>query len=171
MSIEIKKIYEENIQWLNFAELKNGALLTLCVATLGFIIQLNLNVCLKNIAIIFVMIILLICICSFIPFLNQNKYIKKLAYKSYSKKYNSSLIDNNVIFYVNIFLSNKQVYKKALKDILEKPNYSFSKLDNNYLNQIIQISTIASIKYFIFKWGTYLYLVFSLVFVMFLLFS
>lgn len=160
---EIKIIYEENIQWLNFAELKNGALMTACIAILAVVSQLNIYFYLKCVLMIFSALVSIVCMTSFIPFLNQNEWIKKLAKKKFKRKNQSSLKDNNIIFYVNIFLSDKDDYKKALIEIVNNgKDYTFNRLENNYISQLMKISTIASIKYYIFNVAVKIFFAFSL---------
>lgn len=163
---EIKKIYEENIQWLNFAELKNGALLTVSLAVLGVVSQTDIILYLKCILMICFSLLSLICMASFIPFLNQSKWIKEQARRKYAKKYGSSLQDHNIIFYVNIFLSNTNDYKLALSDIINNGQaYDFKKLEENYILQLFQISTISAIKYYFFNFAVKVFFAFVIVLV------
>lgn len=159
----LKEIYNENIQWLNFAELKNGALLTLVIAILNIVAQANFSLFIKNFFIIYLALIALICLSSFIPFLNKNRWIRKYAINKYTKGYNGSLLSKNIIFYIEIFIDGKEKYRKALREVLNKGNsYTFSTLEENYIEQIIQISAIASIKYYIFKIAIELFSIMSL---------
>ena len=167
---EIKKIYEENIQWLNFAELKNGALLTVSLAVLAFVSQIDINSYLKCILMICFSLLCLICMTSFIPFLNQSKWIKEQVRRKYATKYGSLLDNNNnIIFYVNIFLSNTNDYKLALIDVINNGQaYDFKKLENNYIFQLFQICTISSIKYYIFNFAVKIFFTFVVVFRLFI---
>lgn len=150
---ELKKIYEDNCNWLTYAELKNGALITLAGVVVGFISGSGLGITLKTLLEVLGIIVIIISGISFIPFLNSSKCIRKLCKKHYiRKKYYNSLVAKNVVFYVSIFLSTKDDYKKAvLETIPHGENYTFNKLELNYIEQIYQISTIAAIKYYLFN--------------------
>ena len=53
---------------------------------------------------------------------------------------------------MDIFVDGKDKYKEALIKVLnQNSSYPFSLLEENYIEQILQISTIASIKYYLFK--------------------
>lgn len=156
----LKDIYNDNIQWLNFAELKNGALVTVTGVICGIIIQLEIPLYVKVILVCICAIILFVGGLSFTPFLNTKKMIVGYAKKAYQKKGYKNVIDDvNIVFYVNIFLSEEDDYTYALQSTLTACN-GFCKLEKTYIRQIIQIAKIASIKYFIFESALKLYLVF-----------
>lgn len=149
---ELKDIYKENIEWLSFAELKNGALLTISGVLLGIINQ-YLE---KDFIILYeylCLLVIFICALSFVPYLNTNKFIVKNIRKECLKKgYKNCIEARNIIYYNCIFMSTKNDYIQALKDIILNDNqYAINKLEENYIDQIYQISTIASIKYYLFK--------------------
>ena len=159
----LKSIYDENIQWLTFAELKNGALLTIMVAIIGIISQIDMSLWVKSFFMVYSIVIILICIFSFIPFLNQKELVKKCAKCWYKKTYKGSFASNNIVFYAEIFTDGKENYKRAVKKILNlNASYSFSAIEKNYIEQIIQISTISSIKYYIFKMASIFFCIMSL---------
>lgn len=152
MREELKAIYDENIQWLNFAELKNGALLTMMLALLGIITQIEMSIYITTFFAVFSIVIACICILSFVPFSNRLKFLSNYIKEEYAKKNTGSLNSKNIIFYVEIFVDGKDRYKEALIKVLnQNSNYPFSLLEENYIEQILQISTIASIKYYLFK--------------------
>lgn len=146
---ELKDIYQDNVNWLNFAELKNGVLLTVSGLFLQMIIDNITSSCMKCILIFFCGVVILLTCVSFIPFLNSNKIIKSIAKKYYSNKFDDSLKCNNIVFYANVFLSSEKDYLQAVEKTI--PNLSLDSLERNYINQIRAISAIASIKYFLFS--------------------
>lgn len=159
--IDLKEIYQDNINWLNFAELKNGALLT--VSCLFLQISLSIDTLwVKSFFAVVYSIIIIITSISFIPFLNSRKFIKNLASKFYSKKYSDSFTSKNIVFYVNIFLSSKDIYVNAIKYISCKDE--LDRYEMNYVDQIIAISAIASIKYYLFNVSMHIFLLCFIVF-------
>ena len=145
---ELKEIYQDNINWLNFAELKNGVLLTISGLFLQFTLDNIQVVWMKYVLIALCSIIIILNCISFIPFLNSNKILTSFAKKYYSLKYNDSKEDKNIVFYVNVFLSSDKEYLSAIKKITKAS--SFNDFEINYINQIKAICVIASIKYFLF---------------------
>ena len=148
---ELKDIYNDNIAWLNFAEVKNGALLTLTGIILTTFYNLSNCIWLKSIFVSLCIFIILINVCSFIPFLNNNILVKKLAKKYYQWcKFKSTNKQNNIIFYVSVFLSDNDTneYENVILHFFNANN--LSPIQKNYIEQIKQISIIASIKYFFF---------------------
>lgn len=167
---ELKSIYDENINWLNFAELKNGALLTISGLFLQIILDHIDTEWMKWALVCLCSLVLMVSSISFIPFLNSNCCVKCLAKRYYCKKYTDSLNARNIIFYVNIFLSSLESYTEAVnKSITE--NGDLDCLSKNYIKQIMEISTIASIKYFIFGISMRLFLICAMAFIVFLSFD
>ncbi len=165
---ELKDIYKDNINWLTFAELKNGVIITVSGVFLGII-----NTCIKNNYIkscffILCVITILISGMSFIPFLNNSKLIKNIAKKHYIKCGNKNCKDSeNIIFYIAVFLSTMEIYISSLKEILIGSNtYELTGLEKNYVTQIYQISTIASIKYYFFKCACYVFAIMLFLFIL-----
>lgn len=153
---QLKDIYKDNVQWLSFAELKNGALLTLTTVILGLLNDVIGNCNIKYIFLFLGMIIIAICIFSYYPYLNKVVYKRNTLYrvikKSYEKTGKNAFESMNIIFYVCVFLSEKELYMKAVKKVLGlDKNYLFSCLEENYIDQIVAISNISCIKYYMFK--------------------
>lgn len=153
---ELKDIYNDNMQWLNFAELKNGALLTLTAVILGLLNDVMGNCNMKYVFLFLGVIIIAICMFSYYPYLN--KIIQKrgrlyeIVKKSYKKTGKDALESMNVVFYVSVFLSEKKLYMKAIKKVLGlDKDYLFTHMEENYIDQIIAISNISCIKYYMFK--------------------
>ncbi len=164
----LKEIYDDNTNWLNFAELKNGALLAISGIFLQIIIDSIDMLYLRWSLVILCAITILLTGWSFIPFLNSNKPITWLAKKFYGRKNNNSLVAENIFFYVNVFLSTEDEYTQAVKNITNITN-ELNEIEKNYIKQIISISTIASIKYFIFSIAMCLFLISVVVFIIFFL--
>lgn len=169
---KLEKIYNENINWLNFAELKNGVLLAFGGAFIQIILE-NFNIIRYGQAVLILCgVAIVLSSASFLPFLNNNRLIKwitKMFYK-YIKRYKSSddKVDDkkNIIFYVSIFLCEKGKYSAVVeKEIGENNSVTF--LEKNYIDQIISISTIASIKYFFFTIAMYVFLIAVVLFFVF----
>ena len=74
MKEELKAIYDENIQWLNFAELKNGALLTMMLALLAIITQIEMSIYITIFFAVFASVIACVCVLSFVPFSNRLEF-------------------------------------------------------------------------------------------------
>lgn len=165
---ELKEIYADNNNWLNFAELKNGALLAISLALFEVVIDIIVIPVLQIFLICMNGIVILICCISFIPFLNNNDIIKKLAVQHYSIKYSNSLDSKNIVFYINIFLSSEAQYKSAIQKATNKTN-GFNLMEENYINQIRAISTISAIKYYLFSIAMNLFLVCLVVFIIVLI--
>lgn len=164
----LKEIYEDNTNWLNFAELKNGALLAISGVFLQIIIDSIDSFGLRWLLVFLCVIIILLTGLSFIPFLNSNKSIKWLAKEFYDRKYTNSLNSGNIFFYVNVFLSSEDEYTEAVKSITNKKD-DLNEIEKNYIKQIMAISTIASIKYFIFTISMCLFLINVFIFIIFFL--
>lgn len=166
MTDKLKDIYQENIQWLNFAELKNGVLLAIMGVVLEVVGSQNIfNEIMKLGLIIFCAIIMIVCAMSFVPFINSNKYIVKITKKYYQwKGYKDAKEQQNIIFYVNIFLSQCNGYKEAVCNSLSVNIDDLENIDNNYIDQVIAISTISSVKYFLFSIGINLFMFLLLIF-------
>lgn len=147
---ELQEIYKDNSEWLKFAELKNGLLLTIVGILTGFFDGLISTPIVRVTFIVLNLIIMLICCVSFIPFLNSQKFIVKRARQHYAKKYTQGKL-NNIVFYIEIFLLGEQDYRKTVQEVLRiESSVEFSNIENIYLSQIFHISTIASIKYYLF---------------------
>lgn len=151
MNDELKEIYKENVEWLNFAELKNGALLAISGVLLQIIFEHVDDIFLRTLFIVLYSLVIVITSVSFIPFLNSNKIIKWFAKKYYKRrKYKGCKEASNIIFYVNIFLSSEEEYIEKAVEMLHLKSKELDDFEKNYIKQLFPISTIVAIKYFLF---------------------
>lgn len=144
-------------EWLKFVEAKHAGLFAVWTALMIAIISNNHlgDKITVGKAIIFIVVIIGIAInaLSFMPFLNRCKGIKRFCYNKYAKQ----LIDGNLIFYQEIFVAT---YSDNIQDSLKKYEKAFedkelqlqdNKLAMDYLKQIIEVSTVGTIKVFLFN--------------------
>lgn len=144
---EIKSIYEDNCRWLTFAEAKHTVLIALNTALLALLMTKDARQLLNN----HYIVIVLLCLCSMsisvsslLPFSNQNKILNSIVCKYYSR---SNSVDN-VIFYKEIFLMETQYFEK----LKEKTGISeYTIMEREWIKQIMEISSIATIKVALFK--------------------
>ena len=156
---DLEKIYADVSEWLKFAEAKHAAALALWTALIVAVISVDLSsginfkcYCVMLLIFIFGMMLNVI---SFIPFLNRAKKLGDWCYKKISKKRNAT---NNLVFYQNIFLISGSPaldfniridkYKDKLK--LKYSTMSRDTLLDSYIEQIVSVSTVATIKIFLF---------------------
>lgn len=156
---EIQKIYADVSEWLKFVEAKHAGLFAVWTALMIALVSSDnflTNITIEKAAVfISILIGILVDLFSFMPFLNRCKILKKLCYNKYTKYQN----DGNLIFYQEIFLStyNQQIdLQESLKKYREDFERKGFELHNNklamdYLKQIIEVSTVGTIKTFLFN--------------------
>lgn len=142
-------IYQDINEWLKFAEAKHAALIAAWIALWIGIISLeveNSYAMVQRVALFCITLCAAINFLSFFPFLNKSDIIKKLCRKKY---YRTS---DNILFYISIFIqsADPNVYKINFMNSLGDINISSSGLLDHYLNQIIDVSTVATIKVYLF---------------------
>lgn len=142
-------IYQDINEWLKFAEAKHAALIAAWIALWIGIISLELQypfTIVQYTALICIMLCASINFLSFFPLLNKSARLKKRCVKKYS---NTS---QNTLFYISIFIqsANPNTYKASFMNTLEMPIQPIPKLLDNYLNQIIDVSAVATIKVYLF---------------------
>ena len=142
-------IYQDTNEWLKFAEAKHAALLAAWIALWIGIISLDLQypfTIVRYTALIYITLCASINFLSFFPFLNKSDVIKKLC----RKKYDAA--PDNVLFYISIFIqsADRNTYKVNFMNSLGDTNISSSVLLDHYLNQIIDVSTVTTIKVYLF---------------------
>lgn len=154
---ELKNIYSDVSEWLKFAEAKHAGMFAVWIALIVAVIS-NDNIFSKNIVLQTIIVVasspgLIINIISFVPFLNQQKSIKERCYKKYQA------CDKNAVFYTSIFVktydeqgsrsniisSYKQILKERGFEHLDDP------LIEDYICQIVDVSTVGSIKVYLFN--------------------
>lgn len=144
---ELHRILQINIEWLKFAEAKNGALL---VASAGWIFGIisyinQLNCCdiLFVIPIVLAFISLTICTISFIPKLKiQNNVVGGVS---------------NIIFFNSIANTNDEGFLKSFHELL-KLKSDFDEYELHIANQIVANAKIAKYKYQLFKYAIYFFI-------------
>ncbi len=142
-------IYQDINEWLKFAEAKHAALIAAWIALWIGIISLDLQypfTIVQFTALICIILCASINFFSFFPLLNKSECLKRRCVKKYS---NTS---QNTLFYISIFIqsANPNTYKTNFMKTLEIPKHPISKLLDNYLNQIIDVSAVATIKVYLF---------------------
>lgn len=156
---EAQKIYADVSSWLNFCELKHAGMFAAYMALFIAVLQLESNVWVgARVIVLLALMPCLICnVTSFIPFLNQRKWIKKASWRKISPN-----VKVNRVFYNSIFQQSHTMVNGILNDVpSDYKNFFMSgvssqvtlvpgSLLDNYLDQIIDISDVAAIKYYLF---------------------
>lgn len=156
---EIQNIYTDVSEWLKFAEAKHAGLFAVWTAVLiavmsidGFFDKMTI---VRSIVLLLISIGALIDLISFVPFLNRLAFIKKLCFHKYH-----TYVGNSV-FYQSIFIAtyseiNLDESVKKYKAILAGKGLTFcnSELEKDYLKQIIEVSTVGTIKVYLFGIAT-----------------
>lgn len=144
---KLKYIYDDIYRWLVFAEAKNLSTVTICLVIIGDVLSNNFNVNsrwfpVSLCIVVFFSLACILLICSMIPFLNNNKLVKKYVKKKYCK-YNLS---TNTIFYGSIFFKHiNNTYKNIVMQLYNN-NTNLNKFEEDLLQQIEETSTVALIK-------------------------
>lgn len=161
---ELKNIYADVSEWLKFAETKHAALFAFWTAILIGVLTSDycntLDSCLYYFIIIVILIGGLLNLISFVPFLNRCKRLKKRCYHVYKN------ISGNRIFYQSIFIDtfcNSGRIEDSIKKYQDLLGITFEEKEdkmilkdatgilNDYIRQIIEVSQVATIKYYIFN--------------------
>lgn len=150
MNIEtIKSIYEDNCRWLTFAEAKHTVLLALNAALLAILLTKDAQAGIPKMYMLIVLLCLVslsISILAMLPFNNQNKIIKDFIQWHYRKRHTVS----SVIFYKEIFLMGAN-YPDILKEKLGISEWSA--MEYEWINQIMAIASVTTIKTALFKFA------------------
>lgn len=152
---EIQNIYTDVSEWLKFAEAKHAGVFAVWTAALIAIISidgfLNKITVVKGMILAVILIGILINLISFLPFLNRFTFIKKLCFHKYQS------YTGNSVFYQSLFVDTYS--EKGLQDSVEKYSKILkgkglklcnSELEKDYLKQIIEVSTVGTIKVYLF---------------------
>jgi len=152
---EVQKIYNDASDWLKFAEAKHAGLFAIWMALLTGIVSTDLilvfNIEIKIIIVIVILFGSSINLFSFVPFLNRSEWLKSNCYLKYSS------IEENAVFYQSIFV---RTYKNNIDDCIQEyknilMRRGLTNLDNkltiDYLRQIIEVSTVGTIKCYLFN--------------------
>lgn len=156
---EAQKIYADVSNWLNFCELKHAGMFAAYIALFIAVLQLETSICIG--ARIAVLSAILVCVVinglSFIPFLNQSKWIVRKCRNVIRINGNENKVFYQSIFARSVRIKNdkavdsrndyKQLFMKEFPGKILQPG---SLLDN-YLDQIVDISMVVSIKAYLFS--------------------
>lgn len=147
---EVQKIYNDVSEWLKFAEAKHAGLFAIWMALLIGIVStdlfLTLNMPLRVMIIIVILLGSSINLFSFVPFLNRFEWLKSHCFKKYSS------IGENVVFYQSIFV---KTYKDNINESIEEYKNILARrgfgVINDYIRQVIEVSTVGTIKVYLFS--------------------
>ncbi len=151
----LEQIYINVSDWLKFAESKHAGVFAAWVAIFIALLSSSdyFNISQKAFVIISVICLIgvLINVISFFPFLNRFTFLKERCRNKYSH-YSGSAIFYQSIF-VDTYSNNPEESINKYQQILkEKSNLNFDdNLSRDYLLQIIQMSTVASLKIYLFE--------------------
>ena len=162
---ELKNIYSDAPEWLKFLEAKHAGLFAVWTALLFALFSTDRFYDLQ----LFGQIVLVLLACSGIlidtaaltPFLNQQKGLKKYIQKKTYSKYKDC--GENSVFYISIFVKTYSTGRNCRSEEIRKyneilHNRNLGNLDEllckDYINQIIDISTVGSVKAYLFDIAT-----------------
>lgn len=157
---DLEKIYADISEWLKFAETKHAAALALWTALIVAVmteeIVTSINFTYYCILVILLIAGMLLDVVSFIPFLDRKKLIANKCYKRIKKK---TTITDNLVFYQNIFLvagSPKLALDIRVENYKNKLKLQYNAIPqdviiNAYIEQIVSVATVATIKVYLFN--------------------
>ena len=150
---ELEKIFSNVNQWLNFAEVKNGALLAFNFTLLGFLSQDSRfnNSYFLPVLYVIMLISTIIVLISFMPnggikiFNILTKYVLLAEPRT-----------NNLLYFEKICFYKNDEYLRAIRDRyfgLDFPNQRDKRIQEqlDYVEEIIINTKITTVKYFLFK--------------------
>ncbi len=157
ISEELAKIYGDVSEWLKFAETKHAAVFAAWIAILIAALSIDkfyaLSIFWNVVIIIPILVGMAINLMAFMPFTNRSKMLRNRCKTVYGH------IEENCVFYQSIFVhtynenwklkEQMEKYKTMLESSFEHPAYT--KLDDDYVTQIIEVSTVATIKIYLFS--------------------
>ena len=156
---ELQKIYTDVSEWLKFIETKHAAVFAVWTAMLIAVLSIDAFWDLELYKMILILIPLfvgiIINLLAFMPFLNRWTCLKEHCYKIYD---NNQSMCNNRVFYQSIFV---QTYVSGqgtdaavvkYKNLFQSSSDSFWQevLAEDYMRQIVEVSTVATIKVYLF---------------------
>lgn len=154
---DLEKIYSDVSEWLKFAEAKHAAALALWTALVVGALSSDkfyeLAAAWQNCILSLLLIGMAINIVALTPFVNRVEWLKKDCYNKYKTH------SDNLIFYQSIFVSvytpnsttdtRVDKYKDILKQEYNQP--ITGKLTTDYIKQIVDAATVATIKTYLFS--------------------
>lgn len=151
---ELKDIYSDVSEWLKFAEAKHAGFFAAGIAVVAIILDKCQGISVKSCLAIIIPILLMIpSLISQIPFLNQHPFLVRKTAQYYKKKNIAENIMQNNVFYLGIFIRSQadlNMFKSEYLQQIRAEDQSDILL-NSYLDQIIAVSKVASIKYYLFE--------------------
>lgn len=145
---ELKDIFQNVNNWLNFAEIKHGALIaldtTFILGVIASMFEGNVK-CLGVVGLIIIVLSLLLSMYSYYPNIKGIKDDWMFCEKKLTP-------NRNLLFYRDIYkLSNEEYLKKLYKDYYDIEITKYSKQELDYAEEIVVNSRITMKKYFLFK--------------------
>lgn len=145
---DLKDTFQNVNNWLNFAEIKHGALIVLDTTfIMGIIAAMfeNKVKCLGIIGLDVMIISVLLSMYSYFPNIKGIKDEWMFCEKRMTQ-------NRNLLFYRDIYrLSNKEYLQEVYKEYYSKDIEEFSKKELDYAEEIVVNSRITMKKYFLFK--------------------
>lgn len=147
---------EQVVDWLKYAEAKNGALLAIAGATLfggtrTFNSLTDISALLNSYFVcfsLFVIASIILALSSFIPRLSPPFWIK----------FPEKKLTDNPLYFGHACKYDNQEYLELIASLTESSSSEFSKIDNALCSQIVINSKIAYIKYGMFTTAVFLFL-------------
>ncbi|MBS6161140.1 MAG: hypothetical protein KIC52_07800 [Firmicutes bacterium] len=154
---EVQKIYNDISEWLKYAETKNAGVFAVWTAFLIGIatsdIYWELHIYIQILLLFPLLFGLMLTTLTFLPFLNRISFLKQMCYR----KYKGTRKQKNILFYQDVFVAAG--YKEDRSEAVEEYRKLFSKkvgrivqgeLVDEYFQQIVDVSTVAIIKIYLF---------------------
>lgn len=155
---QIKNIYDDVYRWLIFAETKHVALVTFHLAVITILNNQDGAISLSNVGFLYAVISgfyisMLLSLISFFPQLNKFELLLRLCHRK------RKIDMNNPFFYETISvlsLNTSEIgFRDGYYDLLYKKfcdkNRELLSANEGMINQIIDISKVTTIKYYLFE--------------------
>lgn len=165
---ELKTIYTDISNWLKFAEAKHAAFIAVIIGILSLVKDIHeTTIC--GIGIFVTLCMGLPSIIAQMPFLNRKDFIRK----SVTKYYRNKRINSNILFYLSIYLESQKGRQQFKTEYLARMGVSNSEniFIDSYLEQIIDISEIATIKYYLFEVAMKMLVVVSIIYILLMIWA
>lgn len=158
---ELQKIYNDVSEWLKFLEAKHATVFAVWTALFIAVVTSDtfqlFDVFYRAIIICIILLGIGINAISFVPLLNRSLLMRKICYKKYSKVDMSNIVFYQSIF-VNTYVASKDLQERVNKYkvmLCERFDCTLKELGDtymkDYMEQIIEVSTVATIKLYFFQ--------------------
>lgn len=156
MNEDLKYAFSNVNDWLKFAESKNAALFALNIASIIGLLQIDKNISpfwpsLRGVLVLLFSLSATICVVSIIPRVTA---LIKDDDKMPDAKFVAAKKDLNFLFFEHITKLSTTQFFELFKSKL--PGLSLSSADEDLANQIVNNAKIASAKYRMFGWASWL---------------